>query len=97
MHLVQQQIPRRREAFRQPRAAIPAPEDTPETTSVGTVKTDTIATPEAKTTQLRNTMLDKIRASGYARTPAVETTLRTVTSGGEPWAASTTWSRTVSA
>ncbi|MFE2842562.1 methyltransferase, FxLD system [Streptomyces scopuliridis] len=53
-------------------------EGTPETTSVRAVNTDTLATSEADAAQLRNALVDKIRESGYARTPAVETALRTV-------------------
>lgn len=53
-------------------------EGTPEITSVEAVKTDTPATPDADAARLRNTLVDQIRASGYARTPAVETALRTV-------------------
>ncbi|MFD8379105.1 methyltransferase, FxLD system [Streptomyces sp. NPDC059679] len=53
-------------------------EGTSETTSVGAVKTDTIATPESEAARLRNALVDKIRESGYARTPVVETALRTV-------------------
>ncbi|MFH9227676.1 methyltransferase, FxLD system [Streptomyces lydicus] len=53
-------------------------EGRPETTSVRAVNTDTIATSEADAARLRNALVDKIRESGYARTPAVETALRTV-------------------
>ncbi|OPF73206.1 methyltransferase, FxLD system [Streptomyces antioxidans] len=53
-------------------------EGTSGTTSVGAVKTDTIATPESEAARLRNALVDKIRESGHARTPAVETALRTV-------------------
>ncbi|MCZ4098294.1 methyltransferase, FxLD system [Streptomyces sp. H39-C1] len=53
-------------------------EGTPETTSVRAVNTDTLATSEADAAQLRNALVDEIRESGYARTPAVETALRTV-------------------
>ncbi|MBB5933117.1 methyltransferase, FxLD system [Streptomyces zagrosensis] len=53
-------------------------EGTPETTSVKVVNTDTLANSEADAAQLRNALVDKIRESGYARTPAVETALRTV-------------------
>ncbi|WP_405796238.1 methyltransferase, FxLD system [Streptomyces sp. NBC_01506] len=53
-------------------------EGTPETNSVEAVNTDTIATSETDAAQLRNVLVDKIRESGYARTPAVETALRTV-------------------
>ncbi|SHH35163.1 protein-L-isoaspartate(D-aspartate) O-methyltransferase [Streptomyces sp. 3214.6] len=47
-------------------------------TSVEAVNTDTITTPDAEATRLRNALVDQIRASGYARTAAVETALRTV-------------------
>ncbi|MFE9601452.1 methyltransferase, FxLD system [Streptomyces hokutonensis] len=53
-------------------------EGTSETTSVRTVNTDTIATPGAEAARLRNALVDQIREAGYARTPAVETALRTV-------------------
>ncbi|UNO42154.1 methyltransferase, FxLD system [Streptomyces sp. MST-110588] len=53
-------------------------EGTPETTSVRAVNTDTLANSEADAAQLRNALVDKIRESGYARTAAVETALRTV-------------------
>jgi protein-L-isoaspartate(D-aspartate) O-methyltransferase len=53
-------------------------EGTPETNSVEAVNTDTIATPGAEAAQLRNTLVDQIRASGYARTATVEAALRTV-------------------
>ncbi|WP_411142322.1 methyltransferase, FxLD system [Streptomyces sp. x-80] len=53
-------------------------EGTPETTSVRLVNTDTLAASEADAAQLRNALVDKIRESGYARTSAVETALRTV-------------------
>jgi protein-L-isoaspartate(D-aspartate) O-methyltransferase len=53
-------------------------EGTPATTSVGAVNTDALATSEADAAQLRNALVDKIRESGCARTPAVETALRTV-------------------
>lgn len=51
---------------------------TSETTSVEAVNTDTLAAPEADAERLRNALVDKIRDSGYARTLAVETALRTV-------------------
>lgn len=57
--------------------ASPAEEAT-ETTSVRAVNTDTIAAPEADAERLRNALVDQIRADGHARTPAVETALRTV-------------------
>ncbi|MFF7192843.1 methyltransferase, FxLD system [Streptomyces sp. NPDC008079] len=53
-------------------------EATPETTSVKAVTTDTIAPNGAEAARLRNALVDQIRASGYARTPAVEAALRTV-------------------
>ncbi|NED00558.1 methyltransferase, FxLD system [Streptomyces sp. SID6648] len=46
--------------------------------SVGAVNTDTITTPTADAERLRNTLVDQLRADGHARTPAVETALRTV-------------------
>ncbi|MFD9869062.1 methyltransferase, FxLD system [Streptomyces niveus] len=46
--------------------------------SVSAVNTDTLATPEADAEQLRHALVDQIRANGHARTPAVETALRTV-------------------
>ncbi|MFP3991018.1 methyltransferase, FxLD system [Streptomyces sp. E11-3] len=49
-----------------------------ETDSVSAVNTDTIAHSGADAERLRNALVDKIRESGYARTPAVETALRTV-------------------
>ncbi|MDT0445609.1 methyltransferase, FxLD system [Streptomyces johnsoniae] len=48
------------------------------TDSVSAVNTDTIAHAGADAERLRNVLVDKIRESGYARTPAVETALRTV-------------------
>ncbi|MBP5935363.1 methyltransferase, FxLD system [Streptomyces acidiscabies] len=51
---------------------------TSETTSVKAVNTDMLAAPEADAERLRNALVDKIRESGYARTLAVETALRTV-------------------
>ncbi|MGW2523966.1 methyltransferase, FxLD system [Streptomyces sp. NPDC001617] len=56
----------------------PSAAGTSETTSVGAVNTDTITTPDAEATRLRNALVDQIRTSGYARTAAVETALRTV-------------------
>ncbi|MER6206550.1 methyltransferase, FxLD system [Streptomyces sp. NPDC001642] len=53
-------------------------EGTPETTSVRAVNTDTIANPGAEAERLRNALVDQIREAGNARTPAVETALRTV-------------------
>ncbi|MFF3733415.1 methyltransferase, FxLD system [Streptomyces sp. NPDC002476] len=46
--------------------------------SVSAVNTDTIAAPTADAERLRNALVDQLRADGHARTPAVETTLRTV-------------------
>lgn len=46
--------------------------------SVSAVNTDTIATPTADVEHLRNILVDQLRADGNARTPAVETALRTV-------------------
>ncbi|MFI8265291.1 methyltransferase, FxLD system [Streptomyces sp. NPDC085665] len=46
--------------------------------SVSAVNTDMIATSESEATQLRNRMVDQIRAAGHARTPAAEAALRTV-------------------
>ncbi|WP_030609476.1 methyltransferase, FxLD system [Streptomyces fulvoviolaceus] len=51
---------------------------TAETDSVRAVNTDTIATPTADAERLRNALVDQLRADGHARTPAVETALRTV-------------------
>ncbi|MCT2594495.1 methyltransferase, FxLD system [Streptomyces sp. N2-109] len=51
---------------------------TAETDSVKMVNTDMLATPEADAERLRNALVDKIRESGHALTPAVETALRTV-------------------
>ena len=48
------------------------------TTSVGAVTTDTIAPNGAEAARLRNALVDQIREAGHARTPAVETVLRTV-------------------
>ncbi|MFE2040797.1 methyltransferase, FxLD system [Streptomyces sp. NPDC059477] len=53
-------------------------EGTPETTSVRAVNSDTLTTFEADAVPLRNALVEKIRESGYACTPAVETALRTV-------------------
>ncbi|MFK0111631.1 methyltransferase, FxLD system [Streptomyces sp. NPDC091217] len=53
-------------------------EGTSDTTSVKAVNTDTITTPDAEATRLRNALVDRIRASGHARTAAVEAALRTV-------------------
>ncbi|MFD3823154.1 methyltransferase, FxLD system [Streptomyces sp. NPDC058625] len=46
--------------------------------SVSAVNTDTIITPTADAERLRNALVDQLRADGHARTPAVETALRTV-------------------
>ncbi|MFJ7045259.1 methyltransferase, FxLD system [Streptomyces sp. NPDC101112] len=46
--------------------------------SVDAVNTDTIAIPTADAERLRNALVDQLRADGHARTPAVETALRTV-------------------
>ncbi|NIY68065.1 methyltransferase, FxLD system [Streptomyces malaysiensis] len=51
---------------------------TAKTDSVNAVNTDMLAAPEADAERLRNALVDKIRESGYARTSAVETALRTV-------------------
>jgi protein-L-isoaspartate(D-aspartate) O-methyltransferase len=56
----------------------PHAEGASESTTVKAVNTDTITTPDAEATRLRNALVDQIRASGYARTAAVETALRTV-------------------
>ncbi|MEY9841746.1 methyltransferase, FxLD system [Streptacidiphilus sp. EB103A] len=53
-------------------------EGTSATTSVGAVTTDTIAPNGAAAARFRNTLVDKIRESGYARDSAVEAALRTV-------------------
>ncbi|MFJ9029031.1 methyltransferase, FxLD system [Streptomyces sp. NPDC102274] len=53
-------------------------EATAEIDSVSAVNTDTIATPTADAERLRNALVDQLRADGHARTPAVETALRTV-------------------
>lgn len=46
--------------------------------SVSTVNTDTLTTPEANAEQLRNALVDQIKAAGHARTTPVEVALRTV-------------------
>ncbi|MGW0874289.1 methyltransferase, FxLD system [Streptomyces sp. NPDC002740] len=46
--------------------------------SVGAVNTVTLTPSEAEAIRLRNALVDKIQADGHARTPAVETALRTV-------------------
>ncbi|KUM79698.1 methyltransferase, FxLD system [Streptomyces curacoi] len=53
-------------------------EATAEIDSVSAVNPDTIATPTADAERLRNALVDQLRADGHARTPAVETALRTV-------------------
>ncbi|MFJ3642881.1 methyltransferase, FxLD system [Streptomyces sp. NPDC090108] len=50
----------------------------PAADSVSAVKTDTLTTHEAEAEQLRNALVDRIRADGHARTPAVEAALRAV-------------------
>ncbi|WP_261718826.1 methyltransferase, FxLD system [Streptomyces sp. FZ201] len=56
----------------------PSTEATADADSVGSVNTDTITTPTADAERLRNALVDQLRADGHARTPAVETALRTV-------------------
>ncbi len=51
---------------------------TAEIDSVSAVNTDTITTSTADAERLRNALVDQLRADGHARTPAVETALRTV-------------------
>ncbi|KKD06494.1 methyltransferase, FxLD system [Streptomyces sp. WM6386] len=53
-------------------------EGTADADSVSAVNTDTITTPTADAERLRNALVDQLRADGHARTPAVETALRTV-------------------
>ncbi|MBQ0829398.1 methyltransferase, FxLD system [Streptomyces tagetis] len=53
-------------------------EATADIDSVSAVNTDTITTPTADAERLRNALVDQLRADGHARTPAVETALRTV-------------------
>ncbi|WP_406170282.1 methyltransferase, FxLD system [Streptomyces sp. NBC_00996] len=53
-------------------------EATADIDSVSAVNTDTITTPTAGAERLRNALVDQLRADGHARTPAVETALRTV-------------------
>ncbi|MDT0395375.1 MULTISPECIES: methyltransferase, FxLD system [Streptomyces] len=53
-------------------------EATADIDSVSAVNTDTITTPTADAERLRNALVDQLRADGHARTPAVETVLRTV-------------------
>ncbi|MCX5321781.1 methyltransferase, FxLD system [Streptomyces sp. NBC_00120] len=50
----------------------------PATDSVNAVKTDTLATSEADAARLRNALVDQLKANGQARTPVVETALRSV-------------------
>lgn len=50
----------------------------PAADSVNAVKTDTLTTSEADAARLRNALVDQLKANGHARTPAVETALRTV-------------------
>ncbi|MFF5716420.1 methyltransferase, FxLD system [Streptomyces buecherae] len=53
-------------------------EATADIDSVSAVNTDTITTFTADAERLRNVLVDQLRADGHARTPAVETALRTV-------------------
>ncbi|MFF3822196.1 methyltransferase, FxLD system [Streptomyces bluensis] len=53
-------------------------EATADIDSVSAVNTDTITTPTADAERLRNALVDQLRTDGHARTPAVETALRTV-------------------
>ncbi|WP_320780211.1 methyltransferase, FxLD system [Streptomyces sp. CRN 30] len=53
-------------------------EATADIDSVSAVNADTITTPTADAERLRNALVDQLRADGHARTPAVETALRTV-------------------
>ncbi|MEU9067291.1 methyltransferase, FxLD system [Streptomyces sp. NPDC048306] len=53
-------------------------EATADIDSVSAVNTDTITTPTADAERLRNALVDQLRVDGHARTPAVETALRTV-------------------
>ncbi|WP_223775170.1 methyltransferase, FxLD system [Streptomyces sp. 135] len=53
-------------------------EATADIDSVSVVNTDTITTPTADAERLRNALVDQLHADGHARTPAVETALRTV-------------------
>ncbi|MBT2489124.1 methyltransferase, FxLD system [Streptomyces sp. ISL-96] len=53
-------------------------ESTTNADSVKGVKTDTMTTPTSDAERLRNALVDQLRAEGSARTPAVETALRTV-------------------
>lgn len=53
-------------------------ESTTDADSVKGVNTDTIVTPTSDAARLRNALVDQLRADGSARTPGVETALRTV-------------------
>lgn len=53
-------------------------EATADIDSVSAVNTDTITTPTADAKRLRNALVDQLLADGHARTPAVETALRSV-------------------
>ncbi len=53
-------------------------EATADIDSVSAVNTDTITTPTADAERLRNALVDQLRGDGHARTPAVETALRSV-------------------
>lgn len=53
-------------------------EATADIDSVSAVNTDTITIPTADAERLRNALVDQLRADGHARTPAVETALRSV-------------------
>jgi len=53
-------------------------EATADIDSVSAVNSDTITTPTADAERLRNALVDQLRADGHARTPTVETALRTV-------------------
>ncbi|MFJ8844629.1 methyltransferase, FxLD system [Streptomyces cyaneofuscatus] len=53
-------------------------ESTANADSVKGVNTDTITTPTSDAERLRNALVDQLRADGSARTPAVESALRTV-------------------
>ncbi|MFJ2259528.1 methyltransferase, FxLD system [Streptomyces sp. NPDC087844] len=53
-------------------------EATADIDSVSAVNSDTITTPTADAERFRNALVDQLRADGHARTPAVETALRTV-------------------
>ncbi|MCX4564275.1 methyltransferase, FxLD system [Streptomyces sp. 2-1] len=50
----------------------------PTADSVSAVNTHTITTSEADAARLRNALVDQVKANGQARTPEVETALRTV-------------------